>query len=386
MFEIQPTGSGSTQHETPDRGYWKNVAGQIAGPVLENFAARSVHARMPLECIEGSDRHLFTHLEALGRLLAGLAPWIEIGDAGHFAGLARESIDAATDATSPDFCNFVTGHQPLVDAAFLAQALLRAPGELLEKLPSRVRENLIAALRSTRCICPNPSNWLLFSATIEAALYRMGAADWDRMRIDYAVRQFEQWYYGDSIYGDGPALHCDYYNSLVIHPMLVDVLRTVEGEGEWDKFLPGVMTRARRQAAVLERMISPEGTFPPIGRSLAYRFGALHALAQMALLHQLPPELSPAQVRGAMTAVIRRCMEAPGTFDGEGWLRIGFCGTQPPIGETYISTGSLYLCATGLLPLGLPKEDQFWSTPAEPWTAVKAWSGMLFPIDRAIDS
>ena len=43
--------------------------------------------------------------------------------------------------------------------------------------------------------------------------------------------------------------------------------------------------------------------------------------------------------------MIRRTLEAPDTFDKEGWLQIGFCGHQPGVGETYISTGSLYLCS-----------------------------------------
>jgi hypothetical protein len=60
------------------------------------------------------------------------------------------------------------------------------------------------------------------------------------------------------------------------------------------------------------------------------------------------------------------------------------CGHQPGIGETYISTGSLYLCSVALLPLGLPASDPFWSAPPQPWTAVKAWSGQAFPIDHAL--
>ena len=51
--------------------------------------------------------------------------------------------------------------------------------------------------------------------------------------------------------------------------------------------------------------------------------------------------------------LLRRSLEAPDSFDANGWLQIGFCGHQPGVGETYISTGSLYLCAVGLLPLGL---------------------------------
>jgi hypothetical protein len=109
----------------------------------------------------------------------------------------------------------------------------------------------------------------------------------------------------------------------------------------------------------------------------------------MALLKRLPdgaaPEgIRPAQVREALSAVIKRMIEAPGTFDAGGWLRIGFCGAQPSIGEGYISTGSLYLCAAGLLPLGLPASDEFWSAPAVPWTAVKAWGGLDLPCDHAI--
>ena len=104
----------------------------------------------------------------------------------------------------------------------------------------------------------------------------------------------------------------------------------------------------------------------------------------MALRRELPEGVKPAQVRAALTAVIRRMIEAPGTFDSGGWLTIGFAGHQPSIGETYISTGSLYLCAAGLLPLGLPPADEFWSGDALPWTSVKAWRGDDIPADRAI--
>src|SRR5919197_755484 len=163
--------------------------------------------------------------------------------------------------------------------------------------------------------------------------------------------------------------------------MLLDVLGQLSRvTAEWKGLEADVVKRAKRYAAIQERMISPEGTFPPIGRSLAYRFGALQLLGQMALRSELPDGISPAQVRSAMTAVIRRMIEAPGTFDAGGWLQIGFAGHQPAIGESYISTGSLYLCAVALLPLGLQPSDEFWSAPPQPWTSVRAWSGQPFPI------
>ena len=115
-----------------------------------------------------------------------------------------------------------------------------------------------------------------------------------------------------------------------------------------------ILQRAKHYAAIQERLISPEGTFPPIGRSLAYWFGVFQLLGQVALMKQLYEELHPVQVRSALTAVIKRMIEVPGTFYANGWLKIGFCGHQPSIGERYISTGSLYLCTVALQSLNLP--------------------------------
>ena len=81
---------------------------------------------------------------------------------------------------------------------------------------------------------------------------------------------------------------------------------------------------------------------------------------------------------------MRRMVEAPGTFDGKGWLTIGFAGHQPSIGESYISTGSLYLCSAAWLPLGLPARDPFWSAAAKQWTQQKAWGGVDLVADHAI--
>ena len=374
-----------------DRAYWVAMLERIARPVLTAAAEARLKEAMPVEG-KTADRPKYSHLEALGRLLCGIAPWLELnppdGAEGElcreFCALARRAIEAATDPHSPGYLNFTQGGQPLVDAAFLAHALLRAPHPLWESLEARVQENLLAALKATRCIKPGFNNWLLFSAMIEAALHRF-TNECDLMRIDYAYRQHEQWYKGDGVYGDGPEFHWDYYNSFVIQPMLLDVLATVGHlDGAWHAMQPKVVRRAERYTAILERLIAPEGTFPPLGRSLAYRCGAFQLLAQMALQHQLPDGLAPAQVRCALTAVIRRTLDAPGSFDENGWLRIGLCGAQPGLGEGYISTGSLYLCATVLLPLGLPSSDDFWAAPAMDWTARRLWAGEDAPADHAL--
>ena len=378
------------------RKYWIQILQRIANPFFTTLAAGDLKKRMPVEEKAGNpySRVECSYLEGLGRSLAGIAPWLELsglnpGDEEETqrAALAqnvREALDKATDPDSPDFMDFTNGSQPLVDSAFLAEGLLRCRKQVWEKLERRVQQNIISCLKKTRAHKPFFNNWLLFSAIIEAFFASIGE-DWDAMRIDYAIRQHEQWYLGDGMYSDGPHFHWDYYNSFVIQPMLLDVLNAVGSiSHEWDAFREPVFQRAQRHAAILERLIAPDGSYPPIGRSITYRFGAFHLLALAALRDALPPEISPAQVRCALTAVIRRVIEAGGNFNADGWLQIGLCGHQPALGESYISTGSLYLCLCGLLPLGLLPEHTFWSAPNEDWTSKKIWAGQAMEGDHCL--
>jgi hypothetical protein len=377
-----------------DRSYWIDKLCKITEPVLNSLATQRLKSTMPVECVKGTeeDRRKVTHLEAFGRSLVGLAPWLELGADNTEEGKLRKkyieltlsSIKNAVDPSSKDFLNFAEGRQPLVDTAFFAHALLRAPKQLWGNLNSEIQQQVLNALRSSRVIEPYQSNWLLFASMVEAALLKF-SGDYDSKRLLFGLEQHETWYKGDGMYGDGPSFHFDYYNSFVIQPMLLDVLKTyVELKGELKEQLDVVTKRAIRYADILERLIAPDGSFPPVGRSLAYRCGAFQHLSQLALQKQLPSHIKPSQVRSALTAVIRKTIDAPNTFDKNGWLHIGFAGHQPSIGESYISTGSLYLCTAAFLPLGLPPSDEFWSTSAEDWTSKKVFGGKEVKIDKAL--
>jgi hypothetical protein len=375
-----------------DRAFAVQTLTRVAEPVLTALAEGKLKASLPRHDWERSRKN-FAPLEAFGRTLAGIAPWLELGPddtaegkaRAHFIDLSVRSLANAADPHSPDFLNFNQGSQPLVDTAFLALGLLRAPQQLWGRLAAQPRSNLVAALKSSRVLKPGENNWLLFSATIEAALWQY-TGECNLKPIEYAVQRHEQWYMGDGTYGDGAEYHWDYYNSYVIQPMLLEIVRVcAEQHHSLGDLRPKILARAQRYAAVQERLISPEGTFPVLGRSSAYRFGALQVLAEVARLRALPPALKPAAVRGALTAVTRRMIEAPGTFDAQGWLQVGAVGHQPSIREPYISTGSLYLCLCGLVQLGLPANDPFWTAPAEPWTQKKIWSGQDVPADHAYE-
>lgn len=313
----QPTGM-------EDRQVWVNTLVKIADPVLSNLTNNTLRENMPQESLDTKRVHRFSHLEAVGRTLCGIAPWLELG----------------ADETEE--------------------------GKL-------------------RGIKAFENNWLLFASIVEAALLEFtGECDLDR--LTYGVFRFrDDWYKGDGVYGDGPSYHADYYNSFVIHPMLTDVLKVMKKHGlAGSDFLSKQLKRQARYAEQLERMISPEGAYPAVGRSITYRVGAFHALAHAALLHELPKTVAPAQVRCGLTAVIARQFAAPRTFDEKGWLRIGFAGSQINMSETYINTGSVYLCTFGFLTLGLPATDPFWTEPFTPWTGLKAWNGEDVMADHAI--
>ncbi|MBB6126285.1 DUF2264 domain-containing protein [Mucilaginibacter lappiensis] len=384
-----PTDNEAGQKE---RAYLVKSLVKIANPVLIALSKNELKQQMPVEAKTG-DRKNYTYLEAFGRLLAGMAPWLELGPdqtpegilRKKYIELARMGLHNATDPNGADFMNFNKGAQPVVDASFLAQALLRAPHQLWDPLDAPTKANIIAAFKSSRVITPGYNNWLLFSATIEAALLKFDNYG-DRMRMDYAIKQHQLWYKGDGLYGDGADFHWDYYNSFVIQPMLLEVLQTLQDAGVDQKATYNTaLKRARRYAAIQERLISPEGTYPPIGRSLAYRFGAFQLLSKIALMHTLPDGIKPQQVRAALYTLVKRQIEAPGTFDEKGWLQVGLYGHQPDIGEGYISTGSLYLCSEVFLILGLPPSDEFWQKADEDWTAKRVWKGTDIETDHAID-
>jgi hypothetical protein len=378
------------------RRLWLNYLDKIARPVMENIDADKLKLNMKVQLAATSDnkegRTSTAYLEAFGRTLCGIAPWLQ-SEGGNDAEVklrkqyrdwALAGLSNAVNPQAKDYLQWAGG-QPLVDASFVALALIRSPW-LWEHLDENAKAQLVTALRSTRSTVPVYSNWILFSGVIEAFFAKYNL-DYDAVRIEYAVREFTQhWYVGDGQYSDGMEFHADYYNSIVIQPHLTAILdimaqkqRKYPAENAKAKLI------AQRYAQILERLVNTDGSYPATGRSITYRGGVFHHLANMAYQKQLPASLQPAQVREALTAVIKKTLAAPGTFTKDGWLVIGLYGDQPGLADFYITTGSLYICSDIFLPLGLPETDEFWAAPPQPWTAVKIWSGKDVPADHALD-
>jgi hypothetical protein len=280
--------------------------------------------------------------------------------------------------------------QPLVDSAFYTNAFLRAPKQLWEPLDRVSKQRVIAEIKGLRRVSPPYSNWLLFAAMNEAFLLSIGE-EWDPVRIDLAVRKINEWYVGDGWYSDGPRFHFDHYGSFVIHPMLVEILEVLVATGAKLNSLDGpalldqAYRRMQRYGEHLERLIGPEGSFAPIGRSLTYRTAAFQPLGLLAWRKKLPESLPEGQVRAATMAAQRAIFSHPSNFNQQGFLTIGFTGHQPRLGDSYSNNGSMYLASQSLIALGLPEDDSFWTAPGLPWTTKKAFAGEDFPKDYYVN-
>jgi hypothetical protein len=390
------TTAQNVKRKENDRATWLRYMDKIARPVLSNLAMGTLKEKMLVVLANNTDnkenRLKAAYLEAFGRTLSGIAPWLNLEGGGkdevalrnQYRQWALKAIANATDSASKDYLTW-TGGQPLVDASFFALGLIRCPWLWLH-LTEGTKLQVVHVLKSTRTTVPVYSNWILFSGMIEAFFCKYGY-DYDKVRIEYGIREFAQhWYVGDGLFSDGMNYAFDYYNSYVIQPYLTNILDALNTKGKaYEWFLPRLDKITKRYAEIQERMINTDGTFPVTGRSITYRGGAFHHLADMSLRKALPPSLHPPQVPTALTQVLLKTMEAPSTFTKDGWLTIGLYGSQPTLADFYITTGSLYLCMNIFLPLGLPETDAFWSAPAEPWTAVKVWSGQDLPGDHALD-
>ena len=415
--------------EKTDREVWVDIIYQMAEPVMRNMAEGRLQQVM--DTVGGSknlelsptwdnrDKKM-AYMEAFGRLLAGLAPWLNLPDDDtpesakrkQLREWTRRAIINAVDPKSPDRLGWENGGQTLVDGAYVVQGLYRGFDSLWVPLPKETKDLYIKEIQALRRYDPPYTNWLLFVAMEESFLMYVGAP-YDAYRIKMGLAKVEEWYIGDGVYSDGPSFAFDYYNSYVIQPMYTECLEMIAAKRPNDTYLifsktnektrgaknrlQEVQKRMQKWAVILERLISPEGTFPIVGRSIPYRMAVLQPLAQLAWRKQLPLELHNGQVRAAITAVANRMfygqVENPEqsakalskNYNEGGFLTIGFVGPHPNVADWYTNNGSLYLTSLAFLPLGLPETDPFWTAPAEKWTSKKAWEGDDFPKDHKWD-
>lgn len=392
IFVAAPMQAKKKTVEKTDRQVWADLCYKISQPVLENMSKGNFQKDFPLELSptwDGRDTKV-AYLETFARLMAGISPWLALPDDGTPEGKQRKQLHEwaiqayknAVDPNSPDKITWLTNTaQPLCDASYLVESFMRAPEATWGQLDEVTKKRYIEGLKSLRTIRPAYNNWLLFRAMVEVFFMSIGE-DVDEYALSVGLQKMSEWYLSDGWYSDGPEYAMDYYNSYVMHPMMVEVVEMCKKH----KFstpisLDLAVKRMNRFNTILERFISPEGAYPAVGRSVIYRMGAFQTLAMSAWKYGLPKDLTNGSVRSALTCVMKRMFAVDGNFDDKGYLRLGFAGHQPNLANYYSNNGSLYMTSLVFMPLGLPADHHFWTAPAEPWTSQKAWSGQEFPED-----
>ena len=382
-----------------DREYWCELAYKMAQPVLEPMSKGELQATMLTEFSPSFDNRnrKVVYMETFGRLMAGIAPWLAMTDDDTAEGQQRRQLREwalqaykhAVDPKSPDYLCWGVAGQNLVDAAYIAESFVRAYDVLWVPLDDVTKQRYIKEFQNLRRIDPPYTNWLLFSSIIESFIAKANNRQgWDEYRVNSACRKMEEWYVGDGWYADGQdSFAFDYYSSYVFHAMYLETLQNmmdarVNSRLDYKKYYDRALKRAQKFSIILERFISPEGTFPVVGRSTPYRLAALQPLALLAWYGKLPQDLTNGQVRAALTQVMHRMFDHQQNYNEAGYLTIGFCGHQPETADWYTNNGSLYMTSLCFMPLGLAADHPFWSSKAEPWTQVKAWGGQPFPKDH----
>jgi len=388
LFICINTNTFSQNNPDTDRKYWTDLAYKMAEPVLRNMSDGELKKNMELELSptwDGRNKNV-AYTEAFGRLMAGIAPWLTLPDDNTDEGKQRKQLREwalrsyanAVDPDNPDYLQWKGVNQTLVDAAYIANSFIRAPKALWEPLDDITKQRYIKEFKSLRKIRTPYNNWVLFRAMIETFFVSIDE-EYDGMALDMALRKMEEWYLSDGWYGDGPEFSLDYYNSFVIHPMIVEITDILTSKKISTPIKSELaLRRMQRYNQLLERLISPEATFPAMGRSMTYRMGAFQTLSLSAWKYELPATMTNGQVRNALTSVMKRMFAVEGNFNKAGYLQLGFVGHQSELADYYTNNGSLYLTSLVFLPLGLPADHDFWTSPAEEWTSQKAWSGKPF--------
>jgi len=383
-----------------DRAFSLDLLQRMAQPVLDRMARGRLRQEWTPEVSPTWDgRNIgVSYLEAFGRLLDGIAPWLALPDDSSAEGRLRaklrdqalQSIEHAVDPASPDYLTWKGEGQVLVDSSYLTSALLRAPDALWRPLSAATKQRIVNEIKALRYIDPPYQNWILFASMNEAFLLSIGE-EWDPMRVSLSARKFLEWYVGDGWYGDGPSFHFDYYNSYVIQPMLVQILATLVANNSrlnglnLTEQLDLAMRREQRYCEHLERLIGPDGAYAAIGRSLTYRTAVHQPLGHLAWLGKLPESLPAGQVRAATMASQRRVFADPSNFNADGFLTIGFARHQPTLGDVYSNAGSMYIASESLIAMGLPATHAYWMDAPLPWTMRRAFGGQDFPKDYHVN-
>lgn len=296
---------------------------------------------------DGLEGYARTFLLAAFRLAsaAGAAP----GDIaaryadGLVAGTSRDGTDA--------WPAIVDLSQPMVEAASIAIGLFETRPWIWDQLTDGQREHVVGWLSGVHGKQFWPTNWLLFQVMVNCFLKSVGAL-YRQEEIDRNLDQIDSMYRRDGWYTDGAGRNYDHYIGWAIH-LYTWLWCRMDGDRSDPPRAAEYRRRIRRFLEDFACLFAADGAPLHQGRSLIYRFAAAAPLWIGALADASP--LAIGETRRIASGCVRHFLERGALRDGcltMGWHR-------------------------EFLPMA-----QFYSGPASPYWASKAFIGLLLPADH----
>jgi hypothetical protein len=304
-------------------------------------------------------------LEAFARtfLMASFRMAGEPESTGWLAEWYAQGLDAGTDPGSPGRWP-TPGElgQAKVEAASLAVGLALTRDQLWDKLPERVKGQLIAWFETVIGEDYPPINWVWFQIVVETFLASVGGRS-SAEDIEAGLAVHDSLYRGHGWFADGPERAYDHYVGWAFHvyPQLWAMMAPGDPRVQARGTLDGDRLADYLDDAV--HLVGANGSPLIQGRSLTYRFAAAAPfwVGELFGHTRLSPGTSRRAASGMLDYFARR-----GAINEEGLLSIGWHGEFGGMKQSYSGAGSPYWAAKGMLGLALPASHRVWTAIEEP--------------------
>lgn len=348
------------------RAHWEAVADELLSAAWRWASPRGARLDLPGPASasgarsDGLEGYARTFLAAAFRVAGagGSDPhgWLPRYAEGLVAGTATPGRDDVESWPRIGH-NYLRQGQPMVESASVALGLRLTRPWLWDTLPGDVRDRVADWLADALTHHPAPNNWHLFPFTVAGFLESVGRGD-ERTALvrDRARALLEQWYRGDGWYSDGDRRAFDHYNGWALHlyPVLDDHLAgTVSAYG----------ARLRSHLESFAMLFDGNGAPMHFGRSLTYRFAAASAVALGAVTGHTP--LSPGTSRRIVSGALRYFLTRDAVGQ-DGLLSLGWHGQHEATTQFYSGPASPYWASKAFACLLAPADHPLWTSPEEP--------------------